>query len=216
MQVSVTLRSIYPGCGFCRRRDGPQSLSGLGGGKVPVPAGNWTRPLSISWPGRFSKLSQFFPVILRLRWSWPCSRHEGAWGSWGMASLIIIPGTGGGEWLAVRPGRFAPRRRNRSCLLSGKLRGLQRLYGRFGEGNLLPFAEIELWFLGRPACSLVTILTEPFRLVPKVVLNETGREVISNLSAHNLLSVFRERRLWSVSWRSGVRVVNAVLHLWVL
>jgi hypothetical protein len=112
-----------------------------------------------------------------------------------MASLIINPRTRGGEWLAVRSGRFTPRRRNRSCLLSGMQGGLQRRYGRFGEGNLLLIPEIELWFLGRPACSLVTILTEPSRLVPKVVLNENGREVISNISTHNLLSVLHERHL---------------------
>ena len=60
-----------------------------------------------------------------------------------MASLIISPRTRGGEWLAVRPGRFTPQRRNRSCLLSGMLGGRQTRYERFGEGNLLPFPEIE-------------------------------------------------------------------------
>lgn len=197
-EVTVTLRSSYPRYGFCRRRGGQQSLSGRGGGKVPFPSRNWTRIVHFV-ASRFSELSQFLPVILRLRWSWPCSRHEGVWGSWGMVSLIISPGTRGGEWLAVRPGRPNPWRRNHSCLLSGVLGGLQRRYGHFGEGNLLPFPEIEPWFLGRPARSQVTILTDPSRLVPKVIVNETGREVISNISTYNLLSVFRERHLWSAS-----------------
>ena len=66
---------------------------------------------------------------------------------------------GRGERSASQPGRFAP-----GVQCTGRLGGHQKLSGRWGGENVFVLPVIEPSFLGRLACSVVTVPTEPFRL----------------------------------------------------
>jgi hypothetical protein len=77
-------------------------------------------------------------------------------GSGGIAPCMLTSSVGGGEWSASLTGRFNP---GTHCM-GRKLSGPQSRLGRCREDEkLLPLPANEPRFPGRPANSVVTILT---------------------------------------------------------
>jgi hypothetical protein len=82
-------------------------------------------------------------------------------GSGGIAPCILTSSVGGGEWPASLTGHFTPGERAPATRYIGRRRGeFQSWSGLCGEDeNFLPLPANEPRFPGRPAHSVVTILT---------------------------------------------------------
>jgi hypothetical protein len=71
-------------------------------------------------------------------------RHEGVWGSEGIAPRILTTAINGGEWSASRPCRFYPQGKSPRYPLDRRLGGPQSRSGRGGEEkNSQPLPELE-------------------------------------------------------------------------
>jgi hypothetical protein len=92
--------------------------------------------------------------------------HEDVWGSRGIALCILDLVITWRLMVSTTPQFLYSRVKSPQYPLDGRLGGPQNWSGCYGEEkNLLPLLGIKLQFLGRPAHSLVTILTELSRLL---------------------------------------------------
>jgi hypothetical protein len=91
----------------------------------------------------------------------------------------------GGEWSVSRAGRFTPKGKRFRYPLNRRLGGLEGRSGRFGE----EIAAGEIRTTGCPFCSVVTILTELFRLHHFCYIRNTFGTLVTKMTASNLYSV---------------------------